>query len=116
MGRLYKQYIDAALIYTCADCKTHFASFDEIMSKAFRGRTGKAYLFNEVVNVTPGPLEDRKLTTGLHTVADVYCNCCNALVGWKYETAYEESQRYKEGKFIMEKAKMIRVSEVEDAF
>jgi hypothetical protein len=24
--------------------------------------------------------------------------------GWKYEMAYEESQKYKEGKFIVEKA------------
>jgi len=47
------------------------------------------------------------MTSGRHTVADIYCNCCQQLVGWKYESAYEKSQKYKEGKFILERAKMI---------
>jgi hypothetical protein len=59
------------------------------------------------VNISLGPKEDRVLITGLHTVADVYCNCCQACLGWKYVEAYEESQKYKEGKCIIEKAKMV---------
>lgn len=69
------------------------------------------------------------LITGLHTVADVYCNSCHTVLGWKYVRAhpsiprraaeplvltraprqveaFEESQKYKEGKCIIEKAKM----------
>jgi hypothetical protein len=46
--------------------------------------------------------------TGLHTVADIYCCDCHGVLGWKYERAYEESQRYKEGKFIFEKAKIVK--------
>ena len=46
------------------------------------------------------------MTTGLHTVADIYCNRCSQVVGWKYEQAYEKSQKYKEGKFILERAKV----------
>jgi hypothetical protein len=49
--------------------------------------------------------------TGLHTVADIHCCCCGAVLGWKYEVAFEESQKYKEGKFIIEKAKVLKVSE-----
>jgi hypothetical protein len=30
------------------------------------------------------------------------------VLGWKYETAYEESQKYKEGKYILEKAKVLK--------
>jgi hypothetical protein len=75
--------------------------------QAFHCRHGKAYLFNNVVNVSAGPQEDRMMTTGKHTVADIYCNCCQQLVGWKYESAYEKTQKYKEGKFILERAKMI---------
>ncbi len=90
------------------------------------------------VNVSVGPQEDRMMTSGRHTVADIYCNCCQQLVGWKYvlftythllasafgcqyhvirlsqklfnpiywlwqESAYEKSQKYKEGKFILER-------------
>jgi hypothetical protein len=48
------------------------------------------------------------LMTGLHTVVDMYCNACQAKIGWKYEEAFEESQKYKEGKSIIEKAKMVK--------
>lgn len=65
-------------------------------------------MFNNVVNFTLGPKEDRLLITGLHTVADIYCSCCNTVLGWKYEMAYEETQKYKEGKFIIEKARVIK--------
>ncbi|CAG8604327.1 22332_t:CDS:2, partial [Cetraspora pellucida] len=55
------------------------------------------------VNVEEGPSEDRHMTTGLHTVKDIYCSRCRSVLGWKYERAYEQSQRYKEGKYILEK-------------
>ena len=29
------------------------------------------------------------------------------VMGWKYETAHEQSQKYKEGKFIVEKAMVL---------
>ena len=46
---------------------------------------------------------------GLHAVADIYCDCCKTTLGWKYEHAFESSQKYKEGKFIIELAHMIKV-------
>lgn len=39
------------------------------------------------VNVSTGPREDRILLTGLHTVADISCNDCHSVVGWKYVRA-----------------------------
>jgi len=77
--------------------------------QSFQGRHGRAYLFNNVVNVTLGPTVSRVLITGLHTVADIYCSSCQSVLGWKYEQAFEESQKYKEGKYIIEKAKMTKV-------
>lgn len=47
------------------------------------------------VNVSLGPREDRMLITGLHTVADIFCTVCNTNLGWKYEMAFEEAQKYK---------------------
>lgn len=49
-----------------------------------------------------------QLMTGLHTVADVYCSDCHEVLGWKYERAYEETQKYKDGKFILEKSKLVK--------
>lgn len=64
---------------------------------------GRAYLFDNCVNVILGPPEDRRLITGIHTVCDIFCRRCETLVGWTYTKAYEPSQKYKEGKFIIEK-------------
>ncbi|XP_023813832.1 yippee-like c isoform X1 [Oryzias latipes] len=75
---------------------------------SFQGSQGRAYLFNSVVNVGCGPAEERVLLTGLHAVADIYCENCKTTLGWKYEHAFESSQKYKEGKFIIELAHMIK--------
>ena len=37
------------------------------------------------------------MTTGRHIVRDVICKQCNETVGWKYDKAYEASEKYKEG-------------------
>lgn len=85
------------------------------------------------VNVACGQAEERVLLTGLHAVADIYCECCKTPLGWKYvslfiftreipmihvfiyvlfyclqEHAFESSQKYKEGKYIIELAHMIK--------
>jgi hypothetical protein len=39
----------------------------------------------------------------MHSVCDIFCKRCKTLVGWTYAKAYEPSQKYKEGKFIIEK-------------
>lgn len=70
--------------------------------QSFRGQHGKAYLFHNVVNVDIGERIERNMTTGRHVVFDITCRQCNVVVGWKYDTAYESSQKYKEGKFILE--------------
>eukprot|EP00270_Netrium_digitus_P020351 TRINITY_DN836_c0_g1_i1.p1 TRINITY_DN836_c0_g1~~TRINITY_DN836_c0_g1_i1.p1 ORF type:complete len:112 (-),score=23.77 TRINITY_DN836_c0_g1_i1:759-1094(-) len=108
MGRPFKQFLSGTKIYSCSNCRSHAADHDEIVSKSFQGRHGRAYLFSNVVNVSVGPREDRFLITGLHTVADIYCSECQEVLGWKYEKAYDESQKYKEGKFILEKAKVMK--------
>lgn len=96
-------YLEGPCVYTCGQCRTHLTSHDDIISKSFHGRHGRAYLFDQCVNITVGPAEDRLLITGLHSVCDIFCKRCKAMVGWTYARAYEASQKYKEGKFIIEK-------------
>jgi len=96
-------YLDGPQIYTCGQCRTHLTSHDDIISKSFHGRHGRAYLFDQCVNVVIGPAEDRLLITGLHSVCDIFCKRCKGMIGWTYARAYESSQKYKEGKFIIEK-------------
>ncbi|XP_004307635.1 PREDICTED: protein yippee-like isoform X1 [Fragaria vesca subsp. vesca] len=105
MGRLFVLSLEGK-IYSCKHCRTHLALSEDIVSKSFQSRHGKAYLFGKVVNVTCGETEERAMMTGLHTVADIFCVGCGSIVGWKYETAHDKSQKYKEGKSVLERVKI----------
>ncbi|KAG5053047.1 hypothetical protein AAZX31_02G240600 [Glycine max] len=105
MGRLFVTHLEGQ-IYSCKHCRTHLALYEDIVSKSFHSRHGRAYLFSKVVNVTVGVNEDRQMLTGMHTVADIFCVGCGSIVGWRYETAHEKSQKYKEGKSVLERYKV----------
>jgi hypothetical protein len=61
------------------------------------------YIYNVFrVNIVEGPPDERQMTTGRHIVRDISCVSCKEIVGWKYDRAYEASEQYKEGKFILE--------------
>ncbi|KAL0452740.1 UNVERIFIED_CONTAM: protein yippee-like [Sesamum latifolium] len=105
MGRVFEVTLEGK-IYSCKHCGTHLALAEEIVSKSFHSRHGKAYLFNKVVNVTLGEKEERLMMTGSHIVSDIFCVRCGSIVGWKYETAHEKSQKYKEGKSVLERFKI----------
>jgi len=109
MGLRYNTYIDDARVYGCRNCKTHLSKHDDILSRNFRGQHGKAYLFDNVVNVDYTEPGERSMTTGRHIVRDITCKQCSQTVGWKYEKAYEPSEKYKEGKYILEAELLCRV-------
>ena len=90
-----------------------------MISTRFTGATGRAFLFNkvrrdlgrlqvnsttQVVNLNLSEVMDRVMLTGRHMVRDVYCKNCDAKLGWMYEFATEDNQRYKEGRVILERA------------
>ncbi|MCJ1412453.1 hypothetical protein MMC19_006547 [Ptychographa xylographoides] len=102
MGLAYNVYLNADRIFGCKSCKTHLATHDSIISRNFRGQHGKAYLFASVVNIQQGEATERNMTTGRHVVRDISCRQCKETVGWKYDKAYESSEKYKEGKYILE--------------
>ncbi|THV97837.1 hypothetical protein D6D02_02567 [Aureobasidium pullulans] len=102
MGLAYNVYLNCKRIYGCKSCKTHLADHDDIVSRNFRGQHGKAFLFNNVVNVNQGEAGERNMTTGRHVVRDISCRQCKETVGWKYDKAYEPAEKYKEGKYILE--------------
>ncbi|KAF6153586.1 hypothetical protein GIB67_027453 [Kingdonia uniflora] len=59
------------------------------------------------VNISVGETNDRMMMTGMHTVANISCVGCGSIVGWKYEYVQEKSQKYKEGKFILERTSIL---------
>ncbi|XP_007051489.2 PREDICTED: protein yippee-like At4g27745 [Theobroma cacao] len=97
-------------LYNCYKCGNMICRHDDSISKIFQASHGRAFLFTHVQNVVDGPEEDRQLMTGLQTVTDVYCSDCGELLGWRYIKAYEELQKYKEGKIVLERLKIAKES------
>ncbi|CAD5120586.1 DgyrCDS9148 [Dimorphilus gyrociliatus] len=104
MGRTFLTHMGGIRIYSCANCETPLTNRAELISTRFTGATGRAFLFDKVVNIGFSEVQDRVMLTGRHMVRDVSCKNCGAKLGWIYEFANEESQRYKEGKVILERA------------
>ncbi|KAJ3317256.1 hypothetical protein HDU76_001262 [Blyttiomyces sp. JEL0837] len=129
MGRPHRQFLDdqeedsnsfnngdpPPKIYGCSECKTHLTRLDSLVSKDFRGHHGRAWMFKQVVNVRYGELDTRSMLTGVYNVVDVMCITCNGLLGWKYEKAFEESQKFKENKIILERNLLVDVNSGDDS-
>lgn len=119
----------------CTRCLTDLCLTSQIISKGFTGRHGRAYLVapprpypntttsagddargggavshrdNNLPNTYAHKPVPRQLVTGAHTVSDISCALCGAVLGWKYVAAEEESQKYKVGKFILETKRVCR--------
>ncbi|KAG5846825.1 hypothetical protein ANANG_G00119080 [Anguilla anguilla] len=128
MGRIFLDHIGGTRLFSCANCDTILTNRSELISTRFTGATGRAFLFNKA---RPRPtrsrrtdlrfqsythtrahthVQDRVMLTGRHMVRDVSCKNCNSKLGWIYEFATEDSQRYKEGRVILERA-LVRESE-----
>lgn len=110
MGRIFLDHIGGTRLFSCANCDTILTNRSELISTRFTGATGRAFLFNKVVNLQYSEVQDRVMLTGRHMVRDISCKNCNSKLGWIYEFATEDSQRYKEGRVILERA-LVRESE-----
>lgn len=122
-GRRLKLFItDVDPVTCCRKCRTHITDDRHIVSRAFQGTTGRATLYSRVLNIRLAAIESedeeleeqgglrgvkRQMTTGLHEVLDAHCSTCGTILGWYYVTAEEADQRYKEGKWCIERALVI---------
>ena len=114
MGRIFIEHIGGTRLFSCADCDTVLTNRDELISTRFQGATGRAYLFNRAVNLNYSEVMDRVMLTGHHMVRDVFCKNCDKQLGWMYEFATEDKERYKEGKVILEKAQIQECNGIEE--
>ncbi|XP_003726246.1 protein yippee-like 5 [Lytechinus pictus] len=104
MGRVFLDHMGGTRLYSCANCDSNLTNRAELLSTRFTGSTGRAFLFNKVVNLSYSDVQDRMMITGRHMVRDVFCKNCDTKLGWMYEFATEDNQRYKEGRTILERA------------
>jgi len=73
-------------------------------------------------NICKGDKHEKSMRTGVHVVRDISCKGCSQYLGWTYvrdrqqEYAYVHTEKYKEDKFIVERAYVeeVRICEQED--
>ena len=70
--------------------------------------------FSYLSSDSSSEVQDRVMLTGRHMVRDVSCKNCDAKLGWIYEFATEENQRYKEGRVILERALVTETDGIEE--
>ncbi|GAA5879312.1 hypothetical protein JCM8547_000660 [Rhodosporidiobolus lusitaniae] len=92
----------------CSSCALELALQDELVSRSFQGTSGPALLFRSAVNVKEGKKIEKQLISGKHTIAAVFCKGCGSELGWKYYVSPDSSQKFKEGKWILEKRKIYK--------
>ncbi|CAG9864428.1 unnamed protein product [Phyllotreta striolata] len=114
MGRIFLEHMGGNRLFSCAHCGTNLTNRSELISTRFTGATGRAFLFNKVVNLTYSEVQDRVMLTGRHMVRDVSCKACDTKLGWMYEFATEDNQKYKEGRVILERALVTESDGMED--
>ncbi|KAL4402071.1 hypothetical protein ACI68E_001723 [Malassezia pachydermatis] len=102
MGFRHREYLNSSRVYGCSNCKTHITAYELLISKEFNGQFGRAYLVEKAWNVDIMEPEERTMRTGTHTVCDIVCTHCNDYIGWKYIRAHTPSEKYKEGKYVLE--------------
>ena len=91
-------------VYACKKCATHLCDERDVVSRQFHGKHGQAVLVTRCENCYFGASEQKMLLTGLHIVRDIYCRVCDSDLGWTYDFAHEERERYKISKFVIETA------------
>lgn len=51
MGRVHLEHLGGKRVFSCAHCDTFLTNKHELISTRFTGATGRAFLFNRVVNL-----------------------------------------------------------------
>ncbi|GAA6043977.1 hypothetical protein JCM8097_003416 [Rhodosporidiobolus ruineniae] len=92
----------------CATCTLDLSLQDELVSRSFQSGSGPAVLVRSACNVDVGKQASKNLISGKHVIAPIYCSGCSTELGWKYFSSPESSQKYKEGKVILERSKIYK--------
>ena len=51
MGRVFLEHMGGRRLFSCSQCDTFLTNRENLLSTRFTGATGRAFLFNKVVNL-----------------------------------------------------------------
>ena len=64
MGRIFLDHMGGSRLFSCVSCDANLTNRSELISTRFTGATGRAFLFNKVVNLSFSDIQDRVMLTG----------------------------------------------------
>ncbi|WVZ02633.1 hypothetical protein V8G54_023439 [Vigna mungo] len=113
MGRIFTVELEGRS-YGCKSCKTHLALADDLISR-FAILMGVLFLFNSVIQCelhdwSARGKDDAFWTAycGRYLLLLLWSNCWLEIFAIFYqESAHERSQKYKEGKFVLERGRIV---------
>lgn len=70
--------------YPASETCSYYYSQEHDLQMDASDNTHFVFLIRGSVNITVGEKEERMMITGMHTVVDIFCVGCGAIVGWKY--------------------------------
>ncbi|GMG22707.1 unnamed protein product [Ambrosiozyma monospora] len=105
------QYLNLAepklKVLRCQQCHSQICLSSKILSDNFYGNKGPAWFVSGVINckfVDPSAAADTKrFKTGNYKVKSICCQQCEVTLGWKYLLSEDDSEKYKEGNFVIER-------------
>jgi predicted secreted acid phosphatase len=62
-----------------------------------------------VQNVVEGNVVAKHFISGHYTIQDILCKRCFSVVGWKYITARENDNKFKETNYVIEDCKVLQI-------
>uniref|UniRef100_A0A3B1JI26 Yippee like 5 n=1 Tax=Astyanax mexicanus TaxID=7994 RepID=A0A3B1JI26_ASTMX len=86
MGRIFLDHIGGTRLFSCANCDTILTNRSELISTRFTGATGRAFLFNKVVNLQYSEVQDRVMLDGRQTWCETLA-VRTATVSWAGSTS-----------------------------
>ncbi|KAH3660085.1 hypothetical protein OGAPHI_007290 [Ogataea philodendri] len=91
-------------ILRCKQCHNHICLTSLIISDNFTGSLGAAFFVSKVLNVKLSKTRDfKRMKTGRYEVKGISCKQCDSTLGWKYLYSEEDKEKYKEGRFVVER-------------
>ena len=109
MGRLHVEHLHLETEPKCACkvCHNIFCYADlDVIRNDYQCQSGKALFATNVINIFEGKTTQKHFISGHYTIQDIYCINCFSIVGWKYITAQEEDNKFKEQNFVIEDIKV----------
>jgi hypothetical protein len=89
----------------CKACGTYITNPLLLCKSAplrFSGYSGRAALFQEIYNANFSKPQAQLMLTGAHTVQLISCSNCEIYLGFKFVKAHHSSEKWKEGRCLLE--------------